>query len=133
MTYRDYDGNQRSICKEYTENVDAFLFLRSIRDMVGLEKKQAYFRRIADTIKVITDIDNLNHVDEMDVRKALRSIYGALSDSIHQAGARFTGNEQFVLPKAIPLITVPQVYAFASIVQEVGFVPVYELTGGNQY
>ena len=124
MTYRNVnDGQQETIHQEYRKNVQDFLFLRKIKGIKGLNRKQLLMNRIADSIVSVTPIKNLTIVNIDEVKNALRNIYSSFSD-VRYTG--FTGTKTFHLPRVIPPITIAQVYAYSYILIELGFEPEYQ-------
>jgi hypothetical protein len=83
-------------------------------------------QRLADEIDVVSSLPPDGPlVEEYILRDAVKKIYATLTYEVHQVGARFRGDTEFILPRATPPITVADVYAYASIVQTFGFTVVY--------
>lgn len=125
MKYLGVDGNIYPIDNYFQRHVEQILFLRSVKRIRSSERKSKLLERISNEITIVSDLPNCTAVDANKVKEAIVDIYGILSDEIHQAGARFGANDEFLLPKAEAPITIPQIYALASIVQALGFRPVY--------
>lgn len=115
----------------YRVYCESLMFLKVLneRSLSRSEKLTEIRIHYSEHVSMPNNIDNLPsvaRVGENVIRNALSSIFGKLSDEIHQASARFDGDSgNFILPRATGSITVADSYAFAIIVKEAGLNPVY--------
>jgi hypothetical protein len=101
------------------------VFLRKISDLTSKEKSAQWHARYASEVHVLTKLEGVNFQPEDEVRGALESIFGVLSDEVHQAAARFESDGVFYLPRAGGAFSFTQILAMASIVASSGLVPKY--------
>ena len=110
----------------YDRCYEVTLFLKSIHNMYGRERKEKIREYYADVVEPITELSDCPRVEVDAVRQALKSVYVKLCNDVHQAGARF-GDEDgtFMLPRASDILSLDVVYAYATIVRDVGLTPKY--------
>ena len=119
------DGSTYDIEQSYFNNCDTVMFLREIASLPSKEKSAKWRERYAAKTSIVTSLDGVNAQPEEVVRCALGSIFGVLSDEVHQAAARFESDGQFVLPRAGSAFSFAQILAMASIVANNGLTPQY--------
>jgi hypothetical protein len=119
------NGSTHTIDEGYYRNCSAVVFLREISNLPSKEKSVRWRARYAAEVPVLTTLEGVNYQPEEEVRRALESIFGVLSDEVHQAAARFETDGNFYLPRAGSAFSFAQILAMASIVASNGLVPKY--------
>ena len=110
----------------YRPDCDACVFMREISNLPSEEKMHRWRERYSEQVKVVTELgDNVSQHSEDSVRAALRDIFPALSDEVHQAAARFEDGANFRLPRGGAVYSFPQILAMATVVKDAGLTPVY--------
>lgn len=125
--YTREDGQEYNISEEFLECVEAVQFLRSIRGRSSKERKNSLMERIAydPYVEKVIELPNCSRVSEDAVAEELKGVYLKLSDVVHQVGSKFCGDNDFQLPRAGRTVTIPHIYAYATIVKACGFTPIY--------
>jgi hypothetical protein len=90
---------------------------------------ESWQEKFANTVQVVSKLDHLHKADARNIRSALMTIYGKLSDEIHKASDCFEGDGKFLLPHPNGRLNVDDIYAIATIVKYVGLIPTYSMVG----
>ena len=111
----------------FDSSISALKLLRLTQYSKEREKKIIYLQHIIEDshFDFVDYLPNCSKVDSSEVKKSFTSLYRKLCNAVHQSGARFSGDADFLLPRASDEFTVPEVYAMATIVKASGFNPIY--------
>jgi hypothetical protein len=130
--YVGEDGQEYAIPNDCLGLVASLSFLRSIRGERSSNRKSHLLEKISGDIQIITNLENCVDAVKEEVVIEIKSLYNTLSQEIHTSGARFGPDIQFILPKIGGTFTRSIVYAIASIVNAIGFQPIYDTTDTSE-